>query len=78
MEYIVNTAIMITIQAIAVCGLNIIVGYAGQISLGHAAFYGIGAYDKSGIFFLGSSSLGVAYCCVSWFYSWITQPESKS
>ncbi len=27
-----------------VCGLNVIVGYAGQISLGHAAFFGIGAY----------------------------------
>lgn len=47
MEYIVNIAIMITIQAIAACGLNIIVGYAGQISLGHAAFYGIGAYSTA-------------------------------
>ena len=47
MDYIVNTAIMITIQAIAACGLNIIVGYAGQISLGHAAFYGIGAYTSA-------------------------------
>lgn len=44
MDYLVNVAIMISIQAIAACGLNIIVGYAGQISLGHAAFYGIGAY----------------------------------
>ena len=44
MDYFVNVAIMISIQAIAACGLNIIVGYAGQISLGHAAFYGIGAY----------------------------------
>ncbi len=25
-------------------GLSILMGYAGQISLGHAAFYGIGAY----------------------------------
>lgn len=44
MDYLVNVAIMISIQAVAACGLNIIVGYAGQISLGHAAFYGIGAY----------------------------------
>lgn len=44
MDYLVNVAIMISIQAIAACGLNIVVGYAGQISLGHAAFYGIGAY----------------------------------
>jgi branched-chain amino acid transport system permease protein len=42
--YVTTIATMITIQAIAVCGLNVIVGYAGQISLGHAAFFGIGAY----------------------------------
>lgn len=47
MEYIVNVAIVISIQAIAACGLNVIVGYAGQISLGHAAFWGIGAYASA-------------------------------
>ena len=44
---------------IAVMGLNLTVGYAGQKSLGHAAFFGIGAYTvaillKAGIsFWLG-------------------------
>jgi branched-chain amino acid transport system permease protein len=33
-----------TIAAIAVLGLNIVFGYAGLISLGHAAFAGLGAY----------------------------------
>lgn len=32
------------IYIIAVMGLNLTVGYAGQKSLGHAAFFGIGAY----------------------------------
>ncbi len=32
------------VTAIAVYGLNVILGYAGQLSLGHAAFFGIGAY----------------------------------
>jgi branched-chain amino acid transport system permease protein len=32
------------ILAIAVVGLNLLSGFAGQISLGHAAFFGIGAY----------------------------------
>ena len=32
------------IWAIAVYGLNIILGYTGQLSLGHAAFFGVGAY----------------------------------
>jgi branched-chain amino acid transport system permease protein len=43
-EYFLSVGTLIVIQAIAACGLNVIVGYAGQISLGHAAFFGIGAY----------------------------------
>jgi|UniRef100_A0A7V3RGJ2 branched-chain amino acid transport system permease protein len=38
---IIQFAQIITISAI---GLNLIYGYTGQFSLGHAAFYGIGAY----------------------------------
>ena len=34
----------VLIHAIALLGLNILVGYNGQISLGHGAFYAIGAY----------------------------------
>ena len=30
--------------AIAIQGLNIVTGYSGQISVGHSAFFGIGAY----------------------------------
>jgi len=45
--YVVTIATLITINAIVVCGLNVIVGYAGQISLGHAAFFGIGAYSAA-------------------------------
>ena len=32
------------INAVVVMGLNLLMGYAGQISLGHAGFFGIGAY----------------------------------
>ena len=32
------------IYAIAVLGLNLLVGYSGQISLGHGAFFALGAY----------------------------------
>jgi len=46
-SYVINVATQIIIQAIAACGLNVIVGYAGQISLGHAAFVGIGAYSNA-------------------------------
>ncbi len=46
-EYTITILIFIAIQAIVACGLNVIVGYAGQISLGHAAFFGIGAYASA-------------------------------
>ena len=32
------------LNIVVVIGLNLLMGYAGQISLGHAAFYGLGAY----------------------------------
>ena len=35
---------VIGLNAIVVVGLNLLIGFAGQISLGHAAFYGLGAY----------------------------------
>lgn len=35
---------LVVIYAIALLGLNLLTGYGGQISLGHGAFYGIGAY----------------------------------
>jgi branched-chain amino acid transport system permease protein len=35
---------MVAVFAVAILGLNIIMGYAGQISLGQSAFVGLGAY----------------------------------
>jgi branched-chain amino acid transport system permease protein len=35
---------MVLIYAIALLGLNLLVGHAGQISLGHGAFFAVGAY----------------------------------
>ena len=40
--YVLN---LIGIAAIAALGLNILVGYTGLISLGHGAFFGVGAYS---------------------------------
>jgi branched-chain amino acid transport system permease protein len=39
-----STATFVVIAAIGATGLNVLTGYAGQISLGHAAFLGVGAY----------------------------------
>lgn len=41
MLYVFN---MVGIAAIAAIGLNILIGFTGQISLGHGAFFGVGAY----------------------------------
>src|ERR1700730_16639736 len=38
---------LVLIFAIAVMGLNILVGYSGQISLGHGAFMALGAYTTA-------------------------------
>ncbi len=46
-DYYVSTLTIACINAIIVVGLNLLLGYAGQISLGHAAFYGIAAYTTS-------------------------------
>ena len=37
-------AALVFIFALAVVGLNLLMGFAGQVSLGHAGFFGIGAY----------------------------------
>ena len=42
--YIASIVTSIAIFTIAVQGLNILVGYTGQISLGHAAFMAVGGY----------------------------------
>lgn len=43
-DFHVFQATQILIYAIAILGLNLLTGYNGQISLGHGAFYAIGAY----------------------------------
>jgi branched-chain amino acid transport system permease protein len=42
--YRVSQFTLVIIYAIAVLGLNLLVGYSGQISLGHGAFFCLGAY----------------------------------
>lgn len=45
--YEISLATVVGINIILAVGLNLITGYCGQISLGHAAFYGIGAYTAA-------------------------------
>lgn len=46
-SYYMDLAIRMAINAIIVIGLNLLIGFAGQISLGHAGFLGLGAYASA-------------------------------
>jgi branched-chain amino acid transport system permease protein len=38
---------LVGVFTIAAVGLNLLIGYAGQVSLGHSAFFGVGAYTSA-------------------------------
>jgi branched-chain amino acid transport system permease protein len=46
-SYHVFQLTMIIVYAIALLGLNLLIGYNGQISLGHGAFFAVGAYTTA-------------------------------
>jgi len=54
--YYYRVAALVFIFAIAALGLNLLMGFAGQVSLGHAGFMGVGAYAVA----IGPSHLGIA------------------
>jgi branched-chain amino acid transport system permease protein len=54
--YYFRVAVLVFIFAIAALGLNLLMGFAGQVSLGHAGFMGVGAYAVG----IGPSHLGIA------------------
>ncbi|MBF0200086.1 MAG: branched-chain amino acid ABC transporter permease [Desulfamplus sp.] len=64
--YYLQIMTFIGINTLLALGLNMLMGYAGQVSLGHAAFYGIGAYTTavlSGTF--GVSPWAALVCAVA-------------
>jgi branched-chain amino acid transport system permease protein len=72
-----NLAILILMAAQIGVAWNIVGGYAGQISLGHAAFYGIGAYTSTMLFlnwgvnpWLGMLAGGAVAAAVSLLVGW--------
>ena len=62
--YHINLGVLVAIFGIIALGLNLLLGHTGQLSLGQAAFYGIGAY-ASAVF---STSFGLSF--------WLAMPAS--
>ena len=56
-DYFLHILITIGFYVVLTLSLNLVTGYAGQFSLGHAAFYGIGAYIAA----LAMLKLGVSF-----------------
>jgi len=72
-NYRVFQMTLVLAYAIALLGLNMLTGYNGQISLGHGAFYAIGAYtaailmDKAGWPYWATIPVAGAVCFVAGF-----------
>jgi branched-chain amino acid transport system permease protein len=72
-NYRVFQMALVLAYAIALLGLNMLTGYNGQISLGHGAFYAIGAYsaaimmDKLGVPYWATIPVAGALCFVAGF-----------
>ena len=71
--YRVGQFTLVLVYAVAVLGLNLLVGYSGQISLGHGAFFALGAYtaalliEKASIPYLLSVPAAGALCFAAGF-----------
>jgi branched-chain amino acid transport system permease protein len=48
-EYYLSVANLVWIAVIGALGLNILVGYTGQVSIGHGAFMSVGAYTAANL-----------------------------
>jgi ABC-type branched-subunit amino acid transport system ATPase component/ABC-type branched-subunit amino acid transport system permease subunit len=71
--YHLHVAIMAGIFTVLALSLNLLLGYTGQLSLGHAAFFGIGAYTSALLalrlewpFWVGLPSAAVAAGLAGW------------
>jgi branched-chain amino acid transport system permease protein len=67
-DYYLGMLVFAGLNCLACIGLSLLMGYAGQISLGHAAFIGIGAYVsgyltvKTGVSIWPAMAAGVGAC----------------
>jgi branched-chain amino acid transport system permease protein len=66
-----DTMVRVGILTIVVVGLNLLMGYAGQASLGQAAFYAMGAY-ASAILTAKATTIGLPQeLATAWWWPWL-------
>src|SRR5258707_256727 len=46
-SFVIFQLTLVMVYALAILGLNLLTGFNGRFSLGHSAFYGIGAYTAA-------------------------------
>jgi branched-chain amino acid transport system permease protein len=68
-EYYLSIFNLVFIAIVGALGLNILVGWTGQISVGHAAFMSVGAYTAANL-----AVYGVKYLGIGPLPFWITLP----
>ena len=67
-----DTMVRIGILTTLLVGLNLLMGYAGQVSLGHAAFYGVGAYMSAILTVKAGALWGIPATIIdSWWWPWL-------
>lgn len=77
-EYYLHLFIVSAIFVVVALGLNLIVGYVGQLSLAHAAFFALGAYVSALLFFnlrwpmwIGMPAAAIVTGCVAFALGWV-------
>ena len=76
--YLTNLLIIVALHALPAIGLSLLMGYTGQISIGHAAFYGLGAYGSALLAlrlgldpWLAIATAGALVAAVAWALGWV-------
>jgi branched-chain amino acid transport system permease protein len=76
--YLTNLLIVVALHALPAIGLSLLTGYTGQISLGHAALYGLGAYGAALLSLRGRWSpwlaipgAALAVAVLAWVLGWL-------
>ena len=74
-EYYLSLANLVWIAIIGALGLNILVGYTGQVSIGHGAFMSVGAYTAANL----ATRLGSPWPTISrWPWRWASTSSVTS